>query len=316
MRTFSSFFLLSAMLLSGCESMVTGIPESRLPNVGSKLVVQSFISPQAEYINVLVSESFPLFHKTDASIEALSGATVKISDGTHEAVIPFNEPTKTYTLESKKFKIAAGVTYNLYVSDGKRTVTAQCKVPKVSPAIQSYTVNPQKVMDSNLEAVDIVTLNMSWDDISGEVNYYRANAYMTIEHSVGDGFTDGKEIEKRITSRLAFYWDRHSANKELQQDIGLDGTRFSSPPGQVTMPKPTKYLNEVESQIKPNPKLLSITVELFNADDNYFKYHRSLSERHDYANPFTEPYLIYTNIQDGLGCFGAYNMGKLVYQPD
>lgn len=316
MRTFSSLVSLSVILLPACESMVTGIPESRLPNADSKLVVQSFISPQAAYINVLVSESFPLFHKTEASIEALSGATVKISDGTHEAIIPFNKPTQTYTLESKMFKIEAGVTYYLNVSDGKRTVSAQCKVPKTSPVIQSYTIHPKDAMDANPEATDMATLTMSWDDVSGEANFYRTNAYMTIEHSVGDGFVDGKETEKRLTSRLAFYWDRHAASKELQHDEGLDGARFSSPPGQVIMPKPIKYPDGVESQIKPKPKLVSITMELFNAEENYFRYHHSLIERHDYTNPFTEPYLIYTNIQGGLGCFGAYNMGKLVYQPD
>jgi hypothetical protein len=57
-------------------------------------------------------------------------------------------------------------------------------------------------------------------------------------------------------------------------------------------------------------------MELYNADEHYYRYHRSLTERHDYTNPFTEPYLIYSNIEGGLGCFGAYNLGKLSYQPD
>jgi hypothetical protein len=55
---------------------------------------------------------------------------------------------------------------------------------------------------------------------------------------------------------------------------------------------------------------------VYNADVNYFKYHRSLQQRLDTENPFTEPSIIYTNIKGGLGCFGAYNLGKLTYQPD
>jgi len=29
-------------------------------------------------------------------------------------------------------------------------------------------------------------------------------------------------------------------------------------------------------------------------------------------NPFVEPALIYTNLEGGLGCFGAYNAGSLL----
>lgn len=75
-------------------------------------------------------------------------------------------------------------------------------------------------------------------------------------------------------------------------------------------------LSGCETMVTGKPKLVSITMELYNADEHYYRYHRSLTERHDYTNPFTEPYLIYSNIEGGLGCFGAYNLGKLSYQPD
>ncbi|WP_176884955.1 DUF4249 domain-containing protein [Dyadobacter soli] len=303
-------------LIVGCESMVTNISPSKLPKAGSKLVVQSFISPQAEYINVLVTESLPLFHRSNASVESIEDATVKISDDAHEAIVPFNETTKTYTLPADKFTILAGGTYHLEVSHGVRVVKAQCKVPGVTPVINSYEISPLEARHHKLDGIELVQLNMNWKDTPGEKNYYRTNAYMTIEHSVGDGFVNGKETEKRMTSRLGFYWDRHSVNKELQQDQDLDGTTFFSPPGQLAMPTPRTYSDGVESQVKPKPTLKSITIELFNTDENYFKYHHSLDEREDNANPFTEPYLIFTNIEGGLGCFGAYNAGKLVYQPE
>jgi hypothetical protein len=40
-----------------------------------------------------------------------------------------------------------------------------------------------------------------------------------------------------------------------------------------------------------------------------------MQQRIDMDNPFSEPTVVYTNIEGGLGCFGAYNLGKLPYQP-
>lgn len=316
MKTYRFLLIFQVWLVSGCESMVTDIPESKLPNTDSKLVVQSFISPQSDYINVLVSESLPLFHKSDASLESIEDATVKISDGKNEALVPFNETTKTYTLAKEKFAITAGQTYYLQVAHGSRTVKGQCHVPEITPTIKSYEISPTEGKLHDLAGLDLVEISITWADLPGIKNYYRTNAYMTVEHSVGDGFVKGKEIEKRVTSRLTFYWDRHSVDRELQHDENLDGTMFSSPQGKVVMPKPITYSDGTESQVKPKPTLVSITMELFNTDENYFKYHHSLKERQDKANPFTEPYLIYSNIDGGLGCFGAYNAGKLVYEPE
>lgn len=56
-------------------------------------------------------------------------------------------------------------------------------------------------------------------------------------------------------------------------------------------------------------------MEVYNTDEHYFKYHRSVQTRGDSDNPFVEPSLIYTNVEGGLGCFGAYNSGQLVYRP-
>lgn len=55
-------------------------------------------------------------------------------------------------------------------------------------------------------------------------------------------------------------------------------------------------------------------MEVSNSDENYYKYHRSL-ETSGNDNPFTEPSLVYTNINNGLGCFAAYNTAVLTYIP-
>ena len=46
---------------------------------------------------------------------------------------------------------------------------------------------------------------------------------------------------------------------------------------------------------------------LINCDYNYFQYHKTLQAAEYNYGIFTEPSLIYSNVEGGLGCFGAYN---------
>jgi hypothetical protein len=51
---------------------------------------------------------------------------------------------------------------------------------------------------------------------------------------------------------------------------------------------------------------------LLNVDENYYRYHDGVARQDEVRdNPFAEPVPIPTNIQGGLGCFGAYNRSTL-----
>jgi len=60
---FSIAIVALSLMFAACESMVTDVPEAKLPKSESKLVVNSVISPQLPYINVIITESIPLFTK-------------------------------------------------------------------------------------------------------------------------------------------------------------------------------------------------------------------------------------------------------------
>jgi hypothetical protein len=51
---------------------------------------------------------------------------------------------------------------------------------------------------------------------------------------------------------------------------------------------------------------------LLATDEPYYRYHDAI-QRQDRAgdNPFAEPVLIPTNIQNGLGCFAAFNQSSM-----
>ncbi|MHA4741636.1 DUF4249 domain-containing protein [Dyadobacter sp. MSC1_007] len=314
MKPLYIIFLITTGLTS-CETPVTDIPESRLPKTTSKLVVQSFISPQAPRINVAVSESVPLFTESEATGDVISNALVKISDGTLEVTIPFDGTTRMYSIEQSKFPILASKTYTLYISDGQRNVKAKCTVPAEAPVIQSYFLdtliasNPFSLRDTT------ITLKMNWRDIPAKANYYRVRAAMELEYSVPDP-KNPKSGEQRIKNEFSFNWDEAGGRNEFQSDQNLDGSLFSSPLGKANMPNfVTGQGNNVQPIFHSKSKILSVTMAVYNTDINYFKYHRSIESRQNTDDPFTEPSLIYTNIEDGLGCFGAYNLGKLTYHP-
>ncbi|WP_353721012.1 DUF4249 domain-containing protein [Dyadobacter sp. 676] len=306
-------FVLILVALTSCETLVSDIPASRLPKATSKLVVHSFISPQNDRINVAVTESVPLFSDTDTKEDVIKTAMVRISDGSNEIILPFDPNSQLYSIDQSRFPIVASKTYSLHVSDGNRDVRATCTVPRNAPVIKSYIIDT--TTNSLFTRRDTsLTLKMTWQDIPNDTNYYRVRAVAEVEYDVPDPGVKGK----RIRNRFDFSWDETSGRSEWQSDRNLDGSLFSSPTGKVFMPtfSPIQTQDTAPKPFYSKCRLVSVTMMVYNSDVNYFKYHRSLQQRIDTENPFTEPSVIYNNIEGGLGCFGAYNIGKLVYKPD
>lgn len=302
------------LFLVSCETVVDNIPETRLPKTASKLVVHSFISPQNTQINVAVTESTPLFSDMDEKEDVIETALVKISDEVNEITIPFDPKTRLYSIDQSKFPIVASKTYTLHVSEGERVVTAHCQVPGNTPVIQSYSLDTTTGSHFSREDTALV-LKMSWQDIPNDTNYYRVRAQGEMEYSVPDAGSAGK----RTRSELDFSWQESSGHSEWQSDRNLDGSLFSSPTGKLFIPTfitPAPNSGSPPKQHDSQFRLIALTMMVYNSDVNYYKYHRSVQQRMDTENPLSEPSQIYSNIDGGLGCFGAYNAGKLIYRPE
>jgi len=309
-------FLLT-LFLTACESLVTDVDKADLPQIESKLVVQSFISPQAARINVVVTESIPLFAEPDLKGGVIPNAVVKMSDGVREVVFPFDTAHQLYSIEKGALAILPGKTYFLSVTQGVRKVDATCTVPSSAVVPASYEIDTS--YSGSLSARDTsLTVKMTWNDIPGQANYYRVRASLDLEYSIADRLPDNTSplTEKRIRNRFNFNWDDTIGRNDYRNDVNLDGTTFNSPIGRVNLPDPLYYnFNGREYIVYPKNKIVSVTMEVYHTDEHYFKYHRSVQTRGDSDNPFVEPSLIYTNVNGGLGCFGAYNSGHLIYRP-
>lgn len=309
-------FLFLTLFLAACESLVTDVDQSNLPKVESKLVVQCFISPQAARINVVVTESIPLFTEPELKGGVIPNAIVKLSDGSREIVIPFDTTNQLYSIDKSALIISPGKTYFLSVTNGVRSVSASCTVPVSAVVPKTYEIDTSSSGDISARDTSL-TVKYAWNDIAGQANYYRVRAALDLEYSVPEELSAGQFKEKRVRNRFNFNWDDAIGRNDFRNDVNLDGTTFNSPIGRVKLPRPLSYTagdGKVYLSF-PKSKIISVTMEVYNADEHYFKYHRSVQTRGDSDNPFVEPSLIYTNIEGGLGCFGSYNSGQLIYRP-
>lgn len=313
LKTLLSPILLS-VLLAACESPMTNIPPSKLPQTESKLVVNSIISPHLPYINVMVTESIPLFSQPDVTEGRVENATVKISDGVNEMVIPYDAENKLYSVLQSKFPIKDLETYYLTVSDGTRSVTAQCTVPGKKPVIKSYEFDTL-LIDGAYEQDTNLTVRMTWQDVPGDTNYYKVEAGIDLQYSAW-GIEKGtnKIREEIFKQHFRFYWVGQEGRTELMSDKHLDGSVMNSLLGKFSYFGPTlvPVADGKKKTYYPKNKILGIVLEVLNIDVNYYKYQRSLeASANSDSNPFAEPAPLYSNVKGGLGCFAAYNAAQI-----
>lgn len=303
--------MLLCALLSSCESMISDIDQDKLPKIESKLVVECYISPQSGEIKVMVTESQPLFGPADYEPTYIKNATVVISGETGQVTVPYKDSLNSYVVKTGQFKIEAGKRYSLMVSDGKRTVNASCTVPHNVATLKNFSIVP--VTESRYLGDSSVNVKLSWEDIKGEVNYYALRGYSEIEQKNYSFNSAGGEV-RVVTQRTKTVFNSNYENF-LYTDTNIDGITFNSPVFNVSLYKYNMtYVdkNGVKQTVSSDPVLKEVYFEVLNMDENYYKFSKTVKDNNNNDNPFVEPALIYTNVEGGLGCFGAYNAGVLL----
>lgn len=287
--------IVSQLSLFSCKSLVKEIDPSILPQTDSKLVVACFISPQDTIISAKVTETKVLIGSTGDIRNDIENATVKLSDGVKTVQLVYNASLGYYRILPSALPIIVGNTYSIEVNtpDGRK-VSASTIVPNNVPikevkvdSIQSIDIN-QGVTVINIE----YTVKVIWQDKEGEANFYRGiSIFDTIIQYPNQSNTINKlpPFPSTITD-LRTIDDKNSDG----QLISLSRTF-----------QPIFYgIGGSNSGIK---LIKQIKVGLFQTDINYYNYHTSLRKQRENNNPFAEPVLLFTNINGGFGCFGAYN---------
>lgn len=291
--------IISQLALLSCKSLVKEIDPSFLPQTDSKLVVACFISPQDTVLSAKVTETKLLIGTTGDIKDDITNASVTLSDGTKNVQLIYHTKLGYYRALPTELPILVGKTYTISVNtpDGRK-VNASTKVPN-NIAIKEIKVDSTII--PNFQRGDTITnksynVKVIWQDIAGETNYYRAISVFDMIYGVPDPKNGNKTLISTLISSIV---DLRTIDDKDTDGLLLSLNRDFQPSNAET--------NIQGKPINLTKRLDKIKVGLFQAESNYYNYHTSLRRQRENNNPFAEPVLLFTNINGGFGCFGAYN---------
>ncbi len=292
-----SLLIISQLFLLSCESLIKEIDPSFLPETDSKLVVACFISPQDTVLAAKVTETKLLIGTTGDIRDDVTNASVSLSDGSKSVRLVYSPKLGYYRALSSELPILVGKTYTITVStpDG-RQINASTTVPN-NIAIKEVKIDSTKVNDfqqGNSVTNTEYDVKVIWQDKAGEPNYYRAISEFIFLYRIVDSIN-----KKVINAPVSAIVDLRTID-----DKDADGKLLSLNRAYL----PTNIGGNIQGQdANLKTRLDKIKVGLFQTDIHYYNYHTSLRRQRENNNPFAEPVLLYTNINGGFGCFGAYN---------
>ncbi|MBK0403508.1 DUF4249 domain-containing protein [Adhaeribacter sp. BT258] len=274
-------FWLAVFLFSACESVVEIPP---LPEIPPKLVVVSFISPEADEVQVAVSRTVALLSpENNGKPVYVPNAQVTFSDGIDTVLLTYDAAKQLYT--TKLLPVQPGKTYWLHAQspDGLQA-EARCTVPqKINTSLTARLDSSER----NLEAGGKnYKLEMRWQDLPGPGDNYAIDGKLHFLANPGTTDTTFENLE----------FDSGPLFEDSDEDTRLWVERSLNITGFAGM--------------KNANKLVRLNAFLLTTDAAYLKYHRSL-QQYQVNNSFTSPGKLYTNVKGGFGVFAAYRLYKV-----
>ena len=296
-----SFFVL-VVCLTTCEEVVN------LKDMGvkPKLVLFCFLSPQYDTISVYLSNSQPLFSSDRILAEVKDAAVVEISnDNQHWTRIHYNKDRKRYLLPQTQFPVMEGKTYYIRASaENYESISASCTVPFWRET------NPKPELDSVPNSEDYRYFNtllyFSWNDYPNEKNYYALMHY-----NFWEGIDSWSQEEEVLKNYLTYYYVRTEefSGVVISSDEGKNGQKMNLPFKTIEHCSPSEFVGNDMRYDGLNYD--SIYVFFIQTDENLFLYENSADiavKTEGLGSIFTvEPTLVYSNIKNGFGIFGAMN---------
>ncbi|MFO8055364.1 MAG: DUF4249 domain-containing protein [Bacteroidales bacterium] len=263
-------FLVLPVLFS-CEKTVDN---ADLPEEGSKLVVHSYAMEGTDTLFASLSYSEPIFSGNGpAEIPDLDKADVRLIKGSHH--YPF-----TYDSVSDHFYLATdihkGKTYGLRASTPDFPfVEGETTVPYQAPS--DLDLVKQELVSNEFE--DNIVLTFEFTDIANEANYYRLLLYKYEQQgpTINDSTWQLYNWVWGNNQRLNVFTDDKHEGKKIRKRASI---------------------NVFQGHQR-------IRIVLLSTDKHYFLYHDKLNKA-EMENPFSEPVIPYSNMENGLGVFAAY----------
>ncbi len=245
-----------------------------VPIVQPKLVASCFLSPTADYTRLYLTWSAPIFHTTNHEMPYEEHATVYISDGSNKYKAMYLGDALYYVIPKSKMEIKEGGKYTLSVTANN------------SKELYAETIIPEKpVFDIAFQTVD------SLHDPQGSPNAYNYNYFVKLNI---------KNPDPEAYYRISVTAKIHSPNGNSIISLVPSGGKNRIIRGDYSGVLIMRRYGFSEERVK------KIYVNLHKVDETYYRYHHAL-ENYSGDDFFSEPTLIYSNVENGLGVFCSYN---------
>lgn len=271
--------MFSAMVFfSSCETEAD-IP---LPEVDPKIVINCFIGDELTVIKAAVFKSNPVFSDTNGNYPSTGDVEedmyVVISDGTISAELEFNEQTEFYEVGTDVFPLVAGGNYTLTVTapDGE-TVKASTTIPANAPIVQSSSFQVEEISNDFYGEQTLVTIKQTLTDPSSSFDYYRF--YYVLQ----DQFMTGTYV-----------------SQDYADDNALDGNLLYNE-------------HEMTAYYGSDNPIVNVKAYVIRGSEEYYRFHKTVYNQSP-GDPFSEPSIIYTNVDGGLGVFAGYRQVEVIIE--
>jgi hypothetical protein len=276
-KIIQGILLIAIVINYGCETDANVI----VPAGERKLVVGGFLSPTENEHQISLSQTDPLF-STDTPI-SLANVKLTISSDSSSYSPSYDFNSGTFQFNNNQFKIENDKNYHLKIvtEDGKIVESDMRTLSNQMPLVTDLKLNIDTVYTDFMYPELQYSLKISWNDLIGEQNYYRLIANRLLKD-----FDSNDTIVEPLN-----YFNEY----ELKDDKGKDG--------QVL----TANFKYIESGAMNSP--IGFEIILMKVDVNYYNYYKTLNNYAD-GDPFAEPVILFSNIQNGLGVFCNFQTEK------
>jgi hypothetical protein len=276
-KIIQGILLIAIVINYGCETDANVI----VPAGERKLVVGGFLSPTENEHQISLSQTDPLFG-TDTPI-SLANVKLTISSDSSSYSPSYDFNSGTFQFNNNQFKIENDKNYHLKIvtEDGKIVESDMRTLSNQMPLVTDLKLNIDTVYTDFMYPELQYSLKISWNDLIGEQNYYRLIANRLLKD-----FDSNDTIVEPLN-----YFNEYV----LKDDKGKDG--------QVL----TANFKYIESGAMNSP--IGFEIILMKVDVNYYNYYKTLNNYAD-GDPFAEPVILFSNIQNGLGVFCNFQTEK------
>jgi hypothetical protein len=274
-----AFFLPLLIVFFSCEEEAT----IKLPETPPKLSVSCFISDSVDLIRANITWSRPVFSASDIGNEPPSDLHVTISGNGIVDTLIFDPDNLWYALPTSEFPLLAGIEYTLYAEapTGEK-VSAKTKIPLLDPSISTTSVSSRESFDEYGNKIIDFTFRVVLNELSSDNEFYRLVFYSTA-------------LNSEIPDEFNYY--------DARGEVYADDNNVVS--GKIFTEQNIKWYGVDSAQY-------TAFAHIIHASEEYYRFHKALAN-YNPSNPFVEPTIVYSNVENGLGVFAGYRQVKALF---